>query len=47
MLQQGVIAEVNVDIDDDRGLFNETHEIMSEKSKEEHRRILDSYKRRY
>ena len=40
MLQKGVIAEVNVDIDDESGLFNETHEIMTEKGKQEHRRLL-------
>ncbi len=40
-LQKGVIAEVNVDIDDEYGLFNEAVEIMSEKGKEEHRLFLD------
>jgi peptide chain release factor subunit 1 len=41
ILQQGIIAEVNVDIDDEYGLFNETHEIMCEKEKQEHHRLLD------
>jgi peptide chain release factor subunit 1 len=41
MLQKGVIAEVNVDIDDECGLFNETQEIMSEKGKQENRRLLE------
>jgi peptide chain release factor subunit 1 len=41
MLQKGVIAEVNVDIDDECGLINETHEIMSEKGKQEHRRLIE------
>lgn len=40
MLQKVVIAEVNVDIDDESGLFNETHEIMTEKGKQEYRRLL-------
>jgi peptide chain release factor subunit 1 len=40
-LQKGVIAEVNVDIDDEYGLFSEAVEIMSEKGKEEHRLFLD------
>ena len=41
LLQKGVIAEVNVDIDDECGLFNETREIMSEKGKQENRRLLE------
>ena len=41
MLQKGVIAEVNVDMDDEYGLFNETHEIMKEKGKQEHHRLLE------
>ena len=40
-LQKGVIAEVNVDIDDEYGLFNEAVEIMSDKGQEAHRLFLD------
>ena len=36
-LRKGVIAEVDVAIDDACGLVNETKEIMKEKRKEEHR----------
>jgi peptide chain release factor subunit 1 len=39
-LQKGVIAEVDVDIHDECGLLNETEEIMWEREKEEHRRLL-------
>jgi peptide chain release factor subunit 1 len=41
ILQKGVIAEVNVDINDEYGLFKETNEIMSEKDKQEHHRLLE------
>lgn len=41
MLQKGVIAEANVDINDEYGLFKETREIMSEKGKQEHRQLLE------
>jgi peptide subunit release factor 1 (eRF1) len=36
-----VIAEVDVAIDDACGLFDEAHEIMREKGKEEHRLFLE------
>ncbi len=40
-LQKGIIAEVDIDIDDEHGLFDETLEIMREKGKEEHRRLFE------
>jgi peptide chain release factor subunit 1 len=39
-LQKGVVAEVDVDIHDECGLFNETQEIMRERDEEEHHRLL-------
>jgi peptide chain release factor subunit 1 len=43
-LQKGVIAEVDVSIDDTCGLVDETKEIIREKSKERHRQLLDIIK---
>lgn len=40
-LQKAVIAEVDVAIDDACGLVDETREIIKEKGKEEHRRLLE------
>jgi len=40
-LRKGVIAEVDVAIDDACGLVDETKEIIKEKGKEEHRLLLD------
>jgi peptide chain release factor subunit 1 len=40
-LQKGVIAEVDVAIDDACGLFDEAQGIVREKGKEEHRRLLE------
>jgi len=40
-LRKGVIAVVDVAIDDACGLVDETKELMREKSKEEHRQLLD------
>ena len=40
-LRKGVIAEVDVAIDDACGLVDETKGLISEKSKEEHRQLLD------
>jgi peptide chain release factor subunit 1 len=40
-LQKGVIAEVDVAIDDACGLFDEAREIMREKGKVEHRRLIE------
>jgi peptide chain release factor subunit 1 len=40
-LQEGVIAIIDIDIRDETELFRESHEIMEEKSKEVHTKLLD------
>lgn len=44
-LQEGVIAIIDIDIHDETELFRESHEIMAEKSKEVHTKLLDLIKK--
>ncbi len=44
-LQEGVIAVIDIDLNDEHELFKESHEIMVEKRKEVHTKLLDLIKK--